>query len=477
MNVLSAFHDGVLFVDEYIWYLGLVLIIGIGFLLTFKLRGVQLRSFSESARLAVSGAEEGKKKKTVSSFEAFWVSMGARIGVGNIAGVGLAIIMGGAGAIFWMWVFALVGAASSFAECTLGQIFKEKKSDGHYHGGPAYYIKNGLKNRKFAVFIALLIIITYGIGFIGVQSANATDSFVNAFDFENNEIVFALVLTLIAGVIVFGGIKRVAKASAKIVPVMAMAWMALVIITVLLNWRMIDDALSMIFKGAFGYDSVLGGALGAALMWGLKRGVFSNEAGIGSVPNIASSAEVSHPVKQGLIQSLGVIFDTMVICSGSAFIILTYVDLPSLGHIVDGAPLVAAALSGGPLDTAAPAVLSVFMILFAFTSIISYYSMCESNMKFVSEKNKYSVGLKIMIVFVVLLSCLAPVQLVWDLCDVFMAVMGISNMIAVLMLSGYVVAVLKDYKKQRAAGLDPVFDKKNIGLDTSGISQWEGRSD
>ncbi|MGE0015426.1 MAG: alanine:cation symporter family protein [Candidatus Methanomethylophilaceae archaeon] len=182
---------------------------------------MQLRSFPESARLAVSGAEEGRRRKTVSSFEAFWVSMGARIGVGNIAGVGLAILMGGTGAIFWMWFFALIGAASSFAECTLGQIFKEKKSDGHYHGGPAYYTKNDLKNRKFSVFIALLIIVTYGIGFIGVQSANATDSFVNAFDFENNHILSALILTLIAGIIVFGGIKRVTKVSAKIVPVMA----------------------------------------------------------------------------------------------------------------------------------------------------------------------------------------------------------------------------------------------------------------
>lgn len=474
MSLLDSFHDVVLFVDTYIWYIGLVLIIGIGFILTFKLKGVQLTHFTESIRIAISGAGEGKNKKTISSFEAFWVSMGARIGVGNIAGVGLAIIMGGAGAIFWMWVFALIGAASSFAECTLGQIFKEKKSDGHYHGGPAYYIKNGLKNPKFAIFIALLIVVTYGVGFIGVQSANATDAFINAFDFENSRLLFALAITLVSGIIVVGGLKGVAKASSKIVPVMAILWMVLVLITVLFNWRMIDDAFAMILKGAFGYDSVLGGALGTAVMWGLKRGVFSNEAGIGSVPNIASSAEVTHPVKQGLMQSLGVVFDTMVICSGSAFIILTCTDLVSFGHIEAGAPLVAAALSGGPLGSSAPGILSIFMILFAFTSIISYYSMCEANVKFVSEKKHYSILLKIVIILVVFLSCIAPVDLIWDLCDVFMAVMGISNMIAVLLLSSYVVAALKDYKRQKAAGLDPVFDKSRINLDTSGISLWEG---
>ncbi len=449
------------------------MIIGIGLILTVKLKGVQFSHLLESLKLASSIPSKEKNEKTISSFEAFWVSMGARIGVGNIAGVGLAIIMGGAGAIFWMWVFALIGAASSFAECTLGQIFKEKKSDGLYHGGPAYYVKNGLKNPKFAAAIAFLIVVTYGIGFIGVQSSNATSSFITAFDFEHNDLMFAIILAFFAATIVFGGVKRVAKASSKVVPVMTSFWLVIVIFSVLYNWRFIDDAIVMIFKGAFGYDSFLGGAMGAAIIWGLRRGVFSNEAGIGSVPNVSSSAEVSHPVKQGLMQSFGVMMDTVIVCSSTAFVILTSPELMSFMSIEDGAPLVAATLGTGPLGSTAPAILALFIILFAFTSIISYYSMSEANVKFISEKKIYSHVLKIVIVMVVFIACLAPTKLVWDLCDVFMAILGICNMIAVLLLSKYIVAALKDYNKQKSQGKDPSFYKTEIDLDISGIPLWE----
>lgn len=477
MTLLDHFHEIILFIDEYIWYLGLILIVGIGLILTIKLKGVQFSHLGESIKLTISGSKEIKDKKTISSLEAFWVSMGARIGVGNIAGVGLAIIMGGAGAIFWMWVFALIGAASSFAECTLGQIFKEKKSDGLYHGGPAYYVKNGLKNPKFAAVIAFLIVVTYGIGFIGVQSSNATSSFITAFDFQYNDLVFAIILAFFAALIVFGGVKRVAKASAKVVPIMTLFWLAMITITVLYNWRFIDDAIVMIFKGAFGYDSFLGGAMGAAIIWGLRRGVFSNEAGIGSVPNVSSSAEVGHPVKQGLMQSFGVMMDTIIICSGTAFVILTSPELMSFMSIEDGAPLVAATLGTGPLGYLAPAILSVFIILFAFTSIISYYSMSEANVKFISEKNIYSHLLKVLIVMVVFIACLAPTKLIWDLCDVFMAILGICNMIAVLLLSRYIVAALKNYNKQKLEGKDPIFYKSEIDLDTTGIPLWEKPSE
>ncbi len=477
MTLLDHFHEIILFIDEYIWYLGLILIVGIGLILTIKLKGVQFSHLGESIKLTISGSKEIKDKKTISSLEAFWVSMGARIGVGNIAGVGLAIIMGGAGAIFWMWVFALIGAASSFAECTLGQIFKEKKSDGLYHGGPAYYVKNGLKNPKFAAVIAFLIVVTYGIGFIGVQSSNATSSFITAFDFQYNDLVFAIILAFFAALIVFGGVKRVAKASAKVVPIMTLFWLAMITITVLYNWRFIDDAIVMIFKGAFGYDSFLGGAMGAAIIWGLRRGVFSNEAGIGSVPNVSSSAEVGHPVKQGLMQSFGVMMDTIIICSGTAFVILTSPELMSFMSIEEGAPLVAATLGTGPLGYLAPAILSVFIILFAFTSIISYYSMSEANVKFISEKNIYSHLLKVLIVMVVFIACLAPTKLIWDLCDVFMAILGICNMIAVLLLSRYIVAALKNYNKQKLEGKDPIFYKSEIDLDTTGIPLWEKPSE
>ncbi|HKM13602.1 MAG TPA: alanine/glycine:cation symporter family protein [Candidatus Methanomethylophilaceae archaeon] len=475
MALSELLNEIVNLVDTYIWYLGLVLIIGIGLFLSYKLKGIQITHFVESVKLVFFG---GKKtnEKTVSSSEAFWVGVGARIGIGNIAGVAMAIILGGAGAVFWIWVFAIIGSASCFVECTLGQIFKEKKSDGLFHGGPAYYIRNGLKNPKFAMFIALLLILTYAIGFIGIQSSSATSSFVTAFDFEGNDILFAIILATTTGLIMFKGIKGVAKASAKIVPITAAVWFIVVIITVIFNWRLIDDAIIMIVQGAFGLDSFLGGTLGAALMWGLKRSVFSNGAGIGSVPNVSSAADVNHPVEQGLIQSFGVILDT-VICTGTAFIILTSTGLASFGHIVDGVPLVAESLSTGPLGSYAPAILSIFILLFVLASIISSYSLCEANLKFISERPIYSLLMKIAIIFSVFISSLAPAKLIWSISDILMAVLGISNMVAILLLSKYVSEALKDYNRQRSAGKEPIFNKSRITHDTSGITLWGERTE
>ncbi len=459
----------------YIWYLGLALIIGIGLLLSYKLKGIQITHFVESVRLVFSGSKK-VGDKTISSSEAFWVGVGARIGIGNIAGVAMAIILGGAGAVFWIWVFAIIGSASCFVECTLGQIFKEKKSDGLFHGGPAYYIRNGLKNPRFAMFIALLLILTYSIGFIGIQSSSATSSFVTAFDFKGNDMLFAIILATTTGMIMFKGIKGVAKASAKIVPITAVVWFIVVIITVIYNWRLIDDAIIMIVQGAFGFDSFLGGTLGAALMWGLKRSVFSNGAGIGSVPNVSSAADVNHPVEQGLIQSFGVILDT-IICTGTAFIILTSTGLASFGNIVDGVPLVAESLSTGPLGLYAPAILSIFILLFVLASIISSYSLCEANLKFISEKPIYSLLMKITIICSVFISSLAPAKLIWSISDILMAVLGISNMVAILLLSKYASEALRDYNRQKAAGKEPIFNKSRITQDTSGITLWGERTE
>lgn len=475
MTISELFNEMVILVDTYIWYLGLILIIGIGLFLSYKLKGIQITHFVESVRLVFS-KDKKTSKRSVSSSEAFWVGVGARIGIGNIAGVAMAIILGGAGAVFWIWVFAIIGSASCFVECTLGQIFKEKKSDGLFHGGPAYYIRDGLKNPKFAMLIALLLILTYAIGFIGIQSSSATSSFVTAFEFEGNDVLFAIILATTAGLIMFRGIKGVAKASAKIVPVTAALWFVVVIITVAYNWRLIDDAIIMIIKGAFGFDSFLGGTLGAALMWGLKRSVFSNGAGIGSVPNVSSAADVSHPVEQGLIQSFGVILDT-IICTGTAFIILTSTGLASFGNISEGIPLVAESLSTGPLGSFAPATLSIFILLFVLASIISSYSLCEANLKFISEKPIYSMLMKITIIFSVFISSLAPAELIWSISDILMAVLGISNMIAILLLSKYAIEALKDYNRQKSAGKEPVFNKSRITHDTSGITLWGERTE
>ncbi len=476
-GVLSGItlDDIIAIADEYIWYVAFVVLIGIGLYLTYKFKGIQFTRFFESMKLSFRGTES-TSEQSVSSYEAFWVGVGARIGIGKIAGVALAIIMGGAGAMFWIWVFALISCASCFAECTLGQIFKEKKSDGLFHGGPAYYIKNGLKSPVFAAVVAILIVLTYAVGFIGIQASSATSSFVSTFDAEEYRMLFAIILSLTTGVMMFRGIKGVAKSLAKFVPVMSIIWFVMVIVTVVFNWRYIDDAIIMILKGAFGLDSFIGGSMAAALIFGLKRSVFSNTAGIGAIPNVSSAADVPHPVEQGLSQSFGVILDT-VICTGTALIILTSPTLGSLLNIKDGVELVSAAMSSGIFGVYAPYLLTAIILMFVIVSIVSSYSICEVNLKFLSEKPIFSLILKIGIMVSIFVSSLIPADLVWSLSDILMAVLGIANMIAVLLLTDYVMEALRDYNRQKAAKKTPVFNRSRISLDASGISVWGERTD
>lgn len=458
------------YIDQYLWYVAFVLLVGFGIYFTIKLKGVQIFKLREENRLAFK-ADKSEKGKAISSFEAFCIGLGARVGIGNIAGVATAIMLGGPGAIFWMWTFAIIGAASSFMECTLGQMFKEKHGEFGFIGGPAYYITNGLKKPKFAVFMAMITICAY-CGIAGVESANATDAFIGAFDFNYAALIFAILLALVAGIVIFGGIGRVARASYYIVPQMALLWMVIAFVTVIINFTALPGVLHAIIAGAFNLDAAVGATIGTALMWGLRRGVFSNEAGVGSIPNVSSAAYVKHPVKQGLVQSLGVFIDTLVVCSGTAFIILTYGDYSSLG--LTGAPLVQSILSAGFLGVAAPAILAFFMTIFAFTNLIACYSITETNVKFISKKNRYLVYMRIVTVFVVFVSCLLPLSLVWDVCDVFMACMGIFNIIAVMLLSKYAFAAYKDYRDQVSAGVkDPIFRKSSLGdMDKSGITTW-----
>lgn len=482
MSVFEALNDAIAsvngIVNTYVWYIAFVFLIGIGLYFTIRSGGVQLNRLGEACRVAFTGIREKKSKQTISSFQAFCVSMGARIGVGNIAGVAVAIVSGGPGAIFWMWVFAFIGAATSFVECTVGQIYKEKKEDGFFHGGPAYYIKNGLGKPKFAAFIAVLIIFTYGLMFIGVQANTATLAFSNAFG--TDQIVFAVVMTVLAAVIIFGGIKRVANASVWIVPAMAMLWMILCLMIVLVNFTQVSLVIQTIFSYAFGVQAFVGGGIGAAIMWGLKRGVFSNEAGIGSVPNVSSSAHVKHPVKQGLIQSVGVLIDTLVVCSATAFVVLIYTNVayPDYANIpVSGAALVQEAMSNTFLGAAGPYVIALFMLFFAFSSLISYYSMSETNAKFITQRKEAIVILRVAIVIMVFVASMMSMGVAWDLADTFQALMGIFNMGVLLFLAKYAFEALKDYFDQRADGVEePVFNPSSIS-NAKGITCWPDNSE
>lgn len=473
MSITQTLTDIFNPLNTYVWYIAFVFLVGLGIYFMIKLKGLPILKIKETSKLALGGAME-ESGKTVSSFEAFCIGLGARVGVGNIAGVASAIVLGGPGAVFWMWIFAIIGSASSFMESTLAQIFKEKKSDGQFHSGPAYYVQKGLKSRPLAIVLAILIVITFGIGFVGVQAANSVGALANAFSFENSTYVFATIIAFAAAIIIFGGVKRIASFSAKVVPPMAVLWLLLGAVVIAMNYDHIIDAIAMIFSYAFQWESAAGGLLGAVIMNGLKRGVFSNEAGLGSIANIAGTADTKHPVKQGMIQSFGTLVDTLVVCTFTALVILTAFGSYEaiLGTGITKAPLVQEAMSM-TIGDVGPILVSLFMVVFAFTSLIGYYTMSESNIRFVSDNRTFVFCVRILVIVVAFLAAIAGADLMELICDTFMAAMGAVNMLCVFLLSKHAFQALKDWKAQKDAGVEePVFHRDALD-DPSGVTEWE----
>ena len=462
------------FVDDYFWGISFVFLIGLGIIFTIKLKGLQILKIKETSSLALSGVSEGKKTSKISSFEAFCIGMGARIGVGNIAGVATAIMMGGPGAVFWMWIFAIIGSASSFMESTLAQIFKEKKEDGHFYGGPAYYASKGLGNRKLGIIAAVLLVLTFGVGFIGVQSCNASSALSGAFDFENNHLVFAIIIAALAALILFKGLKAAAKFSARVVPIMAVLWIVFALVAICFNIGGVVNAIAMIFQYAFTVPSALGGAIGTIIVTGLKRGVFSNEAGLGSVANIAATANVKHPVKQGMIQSFGVLVDTLVVCTITAFVVLSYGNFAEISALgLKGANLVQA-ITADSMGNIANYIIALFMFIFAFTSLIGYYTMSESNARFIKDSKKNILFVRILVIIVAFCAaCVTDVTIMDAFSDTFMAAMAAVNMVIVALLSRKVFETYADYRKQKKAGVEePEFHKDALS-DATGVTEWE----
>ena len=462
------------FVDDYFWGISFVFLIGLGIIFTIKLKGLQILKIKETSSLALSGVSEGKKTSKISSFEAFCIGMGARIGVGNIAGVATAIMMGGPGAVFWMWIFAIIGSASSFMESTLAQIFKEKKEDGHFYGGPAYYASKGLGNRKLGIIAAVLLVLTFGVGFIGVQSCNASSALSGAFDFENNHLVFAIIIAALAALILFKGLKAAAKFSARVVPIMAVLWIVFALVAICFNIGGVVNAIAMIFQYAFTVPSALGGAIGTIIVTGLKRGVFSNEAGLGSVANIAATANVKHPVKQGMIQSFGVLVDTLVVCTITALVVLSYGNFAEISALgLKGANLVQA-ITADSMGNIANYIIALFMFIFAFTSLIGYYTMSESNARFIKDSKKNILLVRILVIIAALCAaCVTDVTIMDAFSDTFMAAMAAVNMVIVALLSRKVFEAYADYRKQKKAGVEePEFHKDALS-DATGVTEWE----
>lgn len=425
---------------------------------TFRSRGVQFRMFGEMFRLLGDSGKKEAGKKQVSSFQAFAVSVATRVGTGNLAGVATAIAVGGPGAVFWMWIIALLGSATAFVESTLAQLFK-KKADDSYIGGPAYYISQGLKKPWLSALFAVLISITFGLSYNSIQSNTICDAMQVAFGADPH--LVGVLLCILSLTVIFGGIHRIAKVSSVIVPVMALGYLVLALYVVISHADMIPQVVSLIVKDAFGITQIAGGGLGATVMNGIKRGLFSNEAGEGSAPNVAATASTSHPVKQGLIQALGVFTDTLLVCSCTAFIILfSGIDTNSG---LNGIALTQAALEA-EIGIFGKNFIAVAILLFAYSSIIGNYYYGEVNIRFLTS-NKAVLNIYRILSggVMVLFGAFASLDLVWSLGDLFMALLTACNLFAIIQLSGMVFRLLEDYMKQKKDGIkDPVFHKSQM---------------
>ncbi|MDE6549352.1 MAG: alanine:cation symporter family protein [Muribaculaceae bacterium] len=465
MNIINTIND-------WLWtylLIGLLLIAAVWF--TFKSRGVQFRMFGEMWRLlAASGKKEGDGKKdshhTVSSFQAFAVSIASRVGTGNLAGVATAIAIGGAGSIFWMWVIALLGSASAFVESTLAQLYKVR-GENSFKGGPAYYIQKGLGKRWWAVIFAVLISITFGLAFNSVQSNTMTAAAKVSFGW--NPVIVGIIITIASMVVIFGGIQRISRFSEIVVPVMAIAYILLALFILIINAGRIPDMLYHIVSEAFTGSAALGGGVGSALLMGIKRGLFSNEAGEGSAPNVAATASVSHPVKQGLLQTLAVFTDTILICTCTAIIIL-------LSGIYENGES-GIALTQSALESEVGSIGSTFVAVavffFAFTSIVSNYYYGETNMQFISSKKWLVTAYRIIVGCIVMVGAVTSLEFVWGMADIFMGLMTLCNLLAIFMLGKYAMRLLKDYEAQRKAGKNPVYHSSTIPEIADETECWE----
>ncbi len=475
-NYMNFLENFISVLNNYLWsYILIVLLIILGLFFSFKSKFVQIRYFKEMFRLlgegaSKSGREKHKGKKGVSSFQAFCISTASRVGTGNLAGVAIAIASGGPGAVFWMWIIAIIGGASSFVESTLAQIYKVEDEHG-FRGGPAYYMEKALNKKWMGIIFSILITISYGLVFNSVQANTISLAFKQAFGI--NTLIIGLILAVLTSLIIFGGVKRIARAAEIIVPIMAIAYVIVALFVILKNIGSIPSIFSLIIENAFGIKQVVGGSLGAAVLMGIKRGLFSNEAGMGSAPNAAATANVTHPAKQGLIQTLGVFTDTILICSATSFIVL--ISGSYLKNDLTGIQLTQTALSS-QVGSWGNTFIAICIFLFAFSSVIGNYYYGETNIEFLKGSKTSLFLYRLCVIGMVLFGCVAKIQIVWDMADLFMGFMAIINLIAISMLSKIAFAALKDYDRQKKQGIEPVFYADSIeGL--SNIECWPTREE
>ena len=463
-NFISNLNDAL-----YSYILIILLVLG-GLFFTIKTKFVQFRLFKEQIKAVTEKPSDGKG---VSSFQALMVSTASRVGTGNIIGVSTALCLGGFGSVFWMWIIAIIGSASAFVESTLAQIYKKKGPDGCY-GGPAYYIQTALKNKPLAIIFTIFLILTYGFGFNMLASYNL-QSTVSEYSFYNGETtpwIIGLIIAIIVGYCLLGGGSRVIKVTTLLVPVMGVAYIAVSAITVLINIKMLPSVFQQIFSQAFDFNAIFGGFSGSCIMYGIKRGLFSNEAGVGSAPNASASAEIDHPAKQGIVQVLSVFIDTLLVCSATAFMCMCSGIEPT--KELSGAPYVQAALSS-TLGAFGPVFITVAMILFAFTTLLGNLYYVDQCVNFILGKvpsKKIQHFYHIIAAIVIFIGSGLSADLLWNIADVTMGGMTLINMPVIFILSKYAFRALKDYEKKIKNGEKATFKATDINLPHS-VDCWK----
>ena len=467
-NVVGAI-SGVLYQP---WCVPLILLLG-GLILTIRSKFIQGRMFTEMFKVVT---EKPKTEGGISSFGALMVSTASRVGTGNIIGVTSAIAVGGPGALFWMWVTAIIGGASAYVESTLAQIYKKRDLDGTSYGGPAYYMANALGQRWLGVIFSVIIILTYAVGYNMLAAYNLQSTF-KAFSFYSNAtpIVIGIILAVLFGIIVIGGAKRLINVTGVMVPVMGVIYVAVAIIVLIINIKNIPAMFGMIFESAFDFKAIFGGFAGSCIMNGIKRGLYSNEAGMGSAPNAAAKADVSHPAKQGLVQMLSVFLDTLLICTATGFMVLSSGIGVTEEMKADAALYVQGAL-GESLGAFGPIFICVAMCLFAFTTLIGNYSYCEGCLDFIAGKKVGGAGLKlfrIVATILIFVGTIASAGMVWNIADMLQGFMVVINVPVIIILMKPAMAALEDYVAQKKAGKDPHFVAKEVGLDDSQMDFWK----
>lgn len=449
-------------------YILIFMLIGAGVYFTIRTRFVQLRRIGDVIRILKEKSRDENGTKQVSSFQALMISTASRVGTGNIAGIAAAIAAGGPGSVFWMWLMAVIGGASAFVESTLAQIYKVKDGDS-FRGGPAYYIQRGIGKRWLGCLFSVFLIACFAYGFNGLQTYNistAISYYIPNYSDSMWPMIIGIVMAVLTGLVIFGGVHRIGFITSVIVPVMAGGYILIGLIMIVTHLSAVPGVFRQIFSQAFDAQAIMGGFAGSAVVTGIKKGLFSNEAGMGSAPNAAASAAVSHPAKQGLIQTLSVFLDTLVICSTTAMILM-----------VSGAPVsqdityVQNAISS-TFGSIGILFITIAIFFFAFSSLVGNYYYTESNLRFIKDDKRILFVFRLTCLLAIFLGAQANFNTVWNLADILMGFMAIVNIIAILILGNVAVEALKDYDRQRKAGKNPVFYASHIGMKRQELDYW-----